>query len=282
MCQNLMNECNDYSLLTAHTGIATVATANPGQDGLGNTQTVVTAGAVNGVIVKNIYIKALEQTLTGMVHLFIVETVGATTTYVLCKEIPIPTMPMAASVPIPAPKYTMYEAKLEGGMRLTNGQSLIASTQNKGKINIIAEAFDWVYPNTLPTVCCNFKQIAANTGIGNINQANTALDGSGAIVTVLKVGGLVNGSTIKRITIKAQQSTQEDTIRLFIGANTASFALLQEISVPVTTQSATDVSFKFILDLDFCLAPGFILGAATDIGQTYSITVDSADWTYPI
>ncbi len=36
------------------------------------------------------------------------------------------------------------------------------------------------------------------------------------------------------------------------------------------------------LGLDFCLAQGYVLGAATDMDQTYSITVDSADWTYPI
>ncbi len=277
-----MNECNDYSLLTAQTGIATVSVGNPALDGTGNTKTVLTVGTVNGLLLKSIFIKAQGQTLTGMVRLFIVQTVGATTTYVLYKEIPIPTQPMAANVPIPTPKYTMYEVRLDGGLRLSQGQSLIASTQNTGKINIIAEALDWVYPNTLPPVCCNFKQVTANTGIGNIIQPNTALDGSGAIVQIFGVSGAVNGTSIKRITIKAQQSTQEDTIRLFIGPDNLHYTLLMEIPVPQTTQSAFGPSFKYIVDLDLCLAPGYVLGAATDIGQTYSLTVDSADWTYPI
>lgn len=63
------NCCQDYSLLTANTGIGDIRNANPFLDGSGNTTTILTAGA-NGTLIKSVIIKAAQATTTGMVRLF--------------------------------------------------------------------------------------------------------------------------------------------------------------------------------------------------------------------
>lgn len=62
-------ECNDYSQLTANTGLANINTAHPLLDGTGSTK-VFTAGG-KGAIIKSVTIKATYPTTKGMVRLFI-------------------------------------------------------------------------------------------------------------------------------------------------------------------------------------------------------------------
>jgi hypothetical protein len=45
-CNETLNTCNDYSLLTANTGIASINTANPYLDGSGNLTTVLQLGCL--------------------------------------------------------------------------------------------------------------------------------------------------------------------------------------------------------------------------------------------
>ncbi len=279
MCQS--NDCNDYSLLTANTGIRNISAADTSLTGVG-ASTVLTAGGANGTIIKSIIVKAIQATTQGMVRIFIDDG----TNRVLYKEVPIPIQPQAPVVPVPTPKYTMFEIALEGGLKLQSGYDLMASTQNSESFNVIAEGLDWAYPapEDMPNTCCNFEQEAADTGIGIISVANTNLDGSGlGIVPIFTADGAANGATIKAITIKALQSTHPDTVRLFISKDGGTnWFLMQEVSVPQTTQSAYEPSFKQVLNMNYSLQPTYIIGAATDIGQNFAITIEGTNWTYPI
>jgi len=274
--------CNDYSLLTANTGIRTVTTANGNLDGSGTTVTVFTAGGANGSIVRSITIKSIQPTLQGMVRLFIANADSSVIT--LYKEVQIPIVPQAPSQAVPAPQYIMYETVLCGDIKLNDGFSIIATTQNTQSFNIIVEGLDISYPSTLPGSCCNFKQTAANTGVNTVSLANTALDGSGTnFSTVFTVGSRANGSLIKAITIKAMQSTHEGAVRIFLSpSGTPAWTLLHEVYIPQTTQSGFDPSFKHVIPANFNLQEGYQIGVTTQIAESFSVTVEAEDWTYPI
>ena len=275
MCQNTMDDYNDYSLLTANTGLVNIAT---GDSSLTPTApaTVLTAAA-NGTIIKSVIIKAMEPTTQGMVRLFIVNGSKGT----LYKEVPIPIQPEAPALPVPTPKYTMFEVMLDGGLKLESGFLLAATTQNSESFNVIAEGLDWAYPEELPSTCCNFEQDAAGTGIGTISAATNIDGSSGTIVSIFTADGAANGALIKAITIKALQSTHPGIVRIYINDGTDWF-LMQEVSVPQTTQSAFEPSFKQVLNMNYNLQAGYIIGAATDIAQSFAITIEATNWTYPV
>ena len=273
-------DCNDYSLLTANTGLGTVYMANPNLNGSGNVVTAITANGTNGTIVKSITIKALQQTTQGMIRLFI-KSNAMTPVVTLYKEVPIPIQPKALAVPIPM--YILYETVLMDEFKLQSGYSLIASTQNSESFNIIVNGLDVTYPRVVPDVCCNFEQNDAGTRGGMITVGNTNLDGtvSTGRVNIFTADSSQNGAIIKSVTIKALQSTHENTVRLWV-SDGADYFLMREIWIPQTTQSAFKPSFKQVVNMNLNLAPGYIIAATTDISESYAITVEATNWSYPI
>jgi len=282
---------DDYSHQTANTGIETTndISANPNLtlvlSDTGSYVTVFTAASpdnANGSTINSIIIKAQQATVQGMLRLFI----SNGTTAILYKEIPIPVVPMAATTPVPAPQYIMYETILLGGLKLNPGYSLLATTQNAQNFSIIVEGLDWVYPETI-SLCCNLEQDAANTGIGS-PAYNTALDGSGTVATIFQAGATLgtsdaNGSLIKNITIKALQNTQEGAVRLFVSptGDADSWVLMQEVYIPESVPSAYEPSYKQVITANFNLQSGYYIGATTQNNEAYAITVEAEDWIYP-
>jgi len=281
MCQNSNNDCiQDYSLQTANTGISTINLANGNLDGSGNVTTVFTAG-LSGAIIKSVIIKATAPVVRGMVRLFIDNGISK----ILYKEIQIPVSPTMQNTPTPTPVFLMFESKLIGQIKLQAGHKLSASTQVGDTFNIIVEGVDWDYPSPLPTDCCNFKQTTAVTGIGSLNIANSNTDGTGTIVTIFTAPSALNsnGAQIKSVTIKATGSTRlNGMVRLFLGANANSFKLMCEIPIPESEQSAYEPSFKHVLDLDYYLQAGYLLGASTQNDDAFAVTVEGEEWSYPI
>lgn len=281
MMQNTSDSCscNDYSLLTANTQIATITTANTKLDGSGTLATVLTAGA-NGTIVKSVTIKATMPVTQGMIRLFIGNSTASVIS--LYKEIPVPTQPVLTNTPTPAPYLPTFEMVLSGGVKLLAGYKIYATSQNAESFNIIAEGLNWAYPATLPSSCCNYKQEIANTGLGTISAANTNLDGSGTIVAVFTAASNPsNGAMVKSITIKALQSTNPGMVRLYYGHG-GNYKLMKEVQIPQTNQSGFDPSFKVVLDDCIYLKAGDTLGASTQLAQEFAITVEGTDWSYPI
>ena len=262
-------DCNNYSLLTAHTGILTISAAAPSLINPG-TLSYVIAGAANGTIIRSITIKAIAPVSDGMIRLFIRRNSGLSFLFTLYREVIITETPDAFVVPIPTPQYTMFEAVLLGDLQLKSGEALVASTQNADTFNIIAEEVDWSYPNPAPA-----------TGNGNVSVATAALDGSGTIQNIFAAGSGANGATIKSVVIKALQSTHEGMVRLFISPDGSTWSLMREVWIPQTTQSAFEPSFKQVLDMNFKLEAGYSIGASTQNAEGFAITVEATNWAYP-
>jgi hypothetical protein len=120
-------------------------------------------------------------------------------------------------------------------------------------------------------------QYTANTGMAVISTANSGLDGSGTLGTVLTAGS--NGTLVKSVTIKAQVSTTQGMVRLFIydGTNTR---LVSEIEVPAITKSSEDPSFECYLETDFSLKSGEVLKASTQNAESFNVIAEGLDWAY--
>ena len=286
MCQKSMCDNFDYSQITANTGIANISTANPNLDGTGTVVSVFTAGG-SGTIVRSVTIKSAPGSKSslqsfsqqGMVRLFIQNADASITT--LYKEIPIPAMPAIPAVPLPSPVFPTFETILMGDLKLNAGYKLLASTQFADSFNIIAEGLDYAYPTTPPTMCCTLIKEIANTGVNTISTADPYdFDGSGAVVNVFQAGATANGSTIKAITIKAQQSTHEGMVRLYVSPDGTTYNLMREVHIPQTEQGAYVPSFKQVIEMNYNLQAEYYIAASTQNDEAFSITVEAEDWSY--
>lgn len=271
--------CNDYSHLTARTGLNVVSVANPNLDGTGTLAQILQA-ADNGTIIKSIIIKAIQPNTTGMVRLFIANADKSIIT--LFREIPMPINPALSSTPTPTPVLPMLEIDLVQEFKLMPRFYLLASTQNSESFNVIAEGLDWAYPETLPGSCCNYIQYTANTGVG-FPAPNTNLDGiTGTYNEIFTATALKNGSVIKSITIAALQSTSINSmVRLFVGPSGGPYYLMMEIMVPQTNQSAFIPSFKVLMKEDYHLHASYVIAATTQVTESFAITIEGEDWIYP-
>jgi len=120
-------------------------------------------------------------------------------------------------------------------------------------------------------------QYTANTGWVTISTANSNLDGTGTLGTVLTAGA--NGSLIKSVIIKATTNTGEGMVRLFIegGGNTR---LFREIPVPAITKSAINPAFEVKLVLNFTLKADYVLKASTQLANTFNVIAEGLNWAY--
>lgn len=120
----------------------------------------------------------------------------------------------------------------------------------------------------------------ANTGVAQVSVANTKLDGSGTIATILTAAA--NGTLIKTVSIKSEVGLSTgNIIRLFV-YNGSSSILLMEIPIRPTGGGAGSVfsTYSSIIPLNFPLKSGYILKASTDLAKTTSIIAEGLDWVY--
>ena len=121
----------------------------------------------------------------------------------------------------------------------------------------------------------------ANTGLVTISTANSNLDGTGTLATVLTAAS--NGTFITSVIIKAQGSPSQGMVRLFIktgvGAGTK-FRLLVEIEVPPYSQTGIWASFSRVVHLNMSLKAADVLMASTENANTFCITAIGYNWTY--
>lgn len=120
-------------------------------------------------------------------------------------------------------------------------------------------------------------QYTANTGMVTISTANSNLDGTGTLGTLLTAAA--NGTLVKSITFKAQANTTQGMLRLFIydGSNTR---LVQEIEVPAVTKSAQEPSFETTIQCNFRLMASDVLKVSTQNAETFNVIAQGANWAY--
>lgn len=253
---------------TANTGMVVISTANSNLDGTGTLGTVLTA-ASNGTLVKRITIKAQGTVTQGMVRLFVYD--GSSNTR-LIEEVLIPAITQGSTE-------MSFEQTIECNYRLQSGYILKAATQNAETFNVIAEGLNWTYYGS--SVRPESTNFTANTGMALISTANSNLDGSGTLGTVLTASSSKNGCRIESITIKAIVNTSYGMVRLFISDGTNK-RLITEIFVPAITKSSVASSFSRKITLgNFELKANYSLLASTQNAESFVIIAEGMDWEYP-
>ena len=111
---------------------------------------------------------------------------------------------------------------------------------------------------------------AVQLGLGQVSAANTNLDGTGTIVTILTGGA--NGTRVDRVVMKAIVTTTAGMIRLYVydGTNTR---LVREVTVEAITKSASVAAWEEdLLTPDLYLpSSSHQLRASTEKAETFNI-----------
>ncbi len=251
---------------TANTAMATIDTQNTNMDGTG--AVTVLTGASNGTLIKTVKIKAQGNTTPGMVRLFVYE--GANTKIIAEVEIPAVTR---------SSRDTSFEETIPLDYYLESGGILKATTQNSETFNVIAEGLNWAYYGSVRPESAKYE---ANTGFTAISTANSNMDGTGALVTILTAAS--NGTIIQSIIIKAQVNTTPGMVRLFLYDGASATKLLTEVPVGYVTKSGIAHSFSHRIDFnekDFALKSGWVLKASTENAESFNVIAEGLDWEYP-
>lgn len=117
------------------------------------------------------------------------------------------------------------------------------------------------------------------TAIQIVSVANSNLDGTTGTYYDL-ITAASNGTLLKRIFIKAQGDTTQGMIRIFYKSG-ASVWLMREIEIPAVTKSATDETFIAIINEPFYLKPTHLIRISTEKGETFIVTAEGLDMSYP-
>lgn len=122
--------------------------------------------------------------------------------------------------------------------------------------------------------------LTPNTSWGTVQAANTAMDGTGTVVTVFTAGA--NGARLDAIKVRALGTNVASVLRLWInngGANStpSNNSLFYEVSLPATTltqvASTTDISLQF----DTINLPQVVLPTGYKVNVTIGTAV-AAGW----
>lgn len=111
---------------------AQLTTANTNLDGTGTTVDLIT-GVAGDTEIRQIQIKAVTATTSGMIRLFVKKSTGSARLY---REIPVSAVTPSGSVS------TWESTVIVAGVRLAVGDKLIGSTQNSETFNVIIFATD--------------------------------------------------------------------------------------------------------------------------------------------
>lgn len=252
----------------ANFGLATLSVANSNLDGTGTVSTVLT-GASTGTIINQIIIKATGNTSEGMVRLFIDDGVNV----LLYKEVSVPASVQSAVE-------QSFQAVIVEDLILNSGYILKASTQVANNFNVIANGTTWVQCDCGSSdACCAQTHEIVNTAVGNVNTANSNLDGTGTLTNIFtsQTGALNGGSIINSVNIKATGSTSEGMVRLFVDDGGGGVYLVAEVPIAASVQSSIEPAYRSLSTLGLYINPGYSLKASTQVGDTFNVRSDSTD-----
>lgn len=113
----------------------------------------------------------------------------------------------------------------------------------------------------------------ANTGMVQTSTANSNLNGSGTLYSIIT--GASNGTLIKTLTIKGITTTSMGMIRLYLNDK-----IIDEIEIPSIVQNSKEEAFSIAFDVSYNLKSGDILKASTQNAENYNIIAEGLDWSY--
>lgn len=130
-----------------------------------------------------------------------------------------------------------------------------------------------------------YAKLTAQTGIASLTTANSNLDGSGALVSILSAG--TNGTVLRSVMVKATQAVTVGMVRLFIRRGNK-YILIKEINVlPTPSFSATPTpvplcqTFVYYLPCSIFLESGDILFGSTQNSENFNVFAEALDIGYP-
>lgn len=113
-------------------------------------------------------------------------------------------------------------------------------------------------------------------GMVSIATANTGLDGTGTLGTLLT--GATNGTRVDFIVVKATVTTTNGMIRMFIDDGGGNIYLWDELDVSAITPSATVKSFRGVIQCGFQLPNGYIIKMGTQNAETFRCFAHGASY----
>lgn len=121
-------------------------------------------------------------------------------------------------------------------------------------------------------------KFSARIGLLTISTPNNYLDGQGTVEELIKAGE--NGTLIKHVIIKAQNTTSLGMIRFFLYDGSGYPKLIQEVPVSVVKPSGRDYSFYRIIPFNLNLAPDTSLMVSSETGDVFNLITEVLDWSY--
>jgi hypothetical protein len=119
----------------------------------------------------------------------------------------------------------------------------------------------------------------ARTKYATVTTANPNLNGSGTINTLITAQ--TNGTLVKTLIIKAQESTGQGIIRFFIiDGITGSAQLLMEFNLSVVTDSPRDPAFYKVIPFDYFLESGDSIGVSISVNKIVNVIAEALDVSY--
>lgn len=259
----ILNMCRKKRPI-ANMGIVTISTANPNLDGTGTVTTVLTGG-LDGTVVNRILIKATQSTTQGMIRLFINN--GTFTS--LIDEIPVPACTISATV-------NAFQYAYNKEINLKNGYRLMVSTEKAENFNVLANGRDWENCECSSTPdCASTTLYQAVTGLGRVQTANSNLNGTGILATVItSPSGADGGTEVGNVLVKAIQSTTEGMIRLFIndGSGSTNY-LIYEMPIRAVTQTAYENASRDAVHLGIYLKSRWLIKASTERSEAFTLII---------
>lgn len=250
-------------------GNVTISTANSNLDGTGTLGSVLTGTTSRQI--KNIFIKSGGTTTEGMIRFFIYD--GSNTR--IFKEVKVP-----AITPNGSNKSFGRLIVFNKPFILPPNYILKVSTEKAETFYVSAVGVEISYPVSETKI----EKTARNSTVV-ISTANSNLDGSGTLGTLISQSTSSKGTLIKKIIIKATGDTSLGMIRIFINSGTKASWLIHEIKIPETKQSAVQKSFSKVLYLGG--EEGFYLPNAssnikisTQVANEFQISAEGEDWNY--
>ena len=119
----------------------------------------------------------------------------------------------------------------------------------------------------------------SNEVISIMTVANTNLDGTTGTYYD-SITGADSGTLVTRVIIKAQGNTTRGIVRMFFKAG-ASVWLMREIIVPAITQASTSETFIAVIEEPFYLMTNYLLRFSTHNADTFIVTAEGLNITYP-
>lgn len=117
-------------------------------------------------------------------------------------------------------------------------------------------------------------------GCVQVSTANTAVDGTGTMGTV--VTGGTNGTRISRLVIQSSGSSNAAGMIRFFIENSGSTVLYKEVSTIATTRSATvqayRVEVEMLAERALVLPSGYVLKVSTEKPEIWNIFAEGGEY----